>query len=151
MADIGGDTRRAADIVEVETRDVRVELEEEREGLADASAGAKNGDLCLARRRRGELTGLRKGAGGRAGEHGGSRTGQRGHKWGRRGRGERMGREDGEAWDSEAGVIYVGEGRTQRPSSPIGSTPVHQVGGRVLSRRAPCLRHCPRPSRARRP
>ena len=51
MADIGGDARRATDIVEVERRDELVLLEEERQRLADASAGTEDGDLGLARRR----------------------------------------------------------------------------------------------------
>lgn len=40
MADVGGNTRREPDVVEGEVRDERVELEEERERLADTACSA---------------------------------------------------------------------------------------------------------------
>lgn len=73
MADIGGDTRRATDIVEAERGDEGVLLEEEGEGLADSSTGTEDGDLRLARRGGRKLAGLGERTEGRAGEHGGRR------------------------------------------------------------------------------
>ena len=48
VRDISSNTGSAADIVEGELCDERVELEEEGQGLANSSAGAENGDLGLA-------------------------------------------------------------------------------------------------------
>ena len=45
MANVGSDTGGTTDIVEAKLCDVGVELEEEGQGLADASASAENGDL----------------------------------------------------------------------------------------------------------
>ena len=71
VRDISSNTGSAADIVEVKGGDLGVELEEEGQGLADASAGAEDGDLVLAGGGRGELAGLggERACGG-AGEHG---------------------------------------------------------------------------------
>ena len=70
MADVGGDAGRAADVVEAERGDVGVELEEEREGLADASSCAEDGDLGLACGGGREAAGLGEGAESCAREHG---------------------------------------------------------------------------------
>jgi len=47
VANIGGNTGGASDIVEGELRDERVELHEQSERLADPTGGAQNGDLAL--------------------------------------------------------------------------------------------------------
>ena len=47
MANIGGNTGGASDIVEGELRDKRVELHEQSQRLADPTGGAQNGDLAL--------------------------------------------------------------------------------------------------------
>ena len=70
MADVGGDAGRAADVVEAERGDVGVELEEEREGLADASSCAEDGDLGLACGGGREAAGLGEGAESCEREHG---------------------------------------------------------------------------------
>lgn len=78
MADIGSNTGSAANIVEAELGDVRVELEEKGQGLADSSASAKDGNLGLTGSRRRELAG--DGGDGTcscAEEHGGRRCGGR--------------------------------------------------------------------------
>lgn len=68
MAHVCGYTGCAADIIEAQGGDEGVALEEEGEGLADASAGAEDGDLCVAGSGGGEAAGGR--AEGSAGEHG---------------------------------------------------------------------------------
>lgn len=45
MANISGDTWTALDIVEGKLADARVELEEERQRLANATTGAEHDDL----------------------------------------------------------------------------------------------------------
>ena len=52
MADIRRHTRREADIVEAKVGDERVELEQKRERLPDASAGTEDSNLRLAPGRR---------------------------------------------------------------------------------------------------
>lgn len=47
MANIGGDTGGASDIVEGELGDERVELHEQSQRLADPTGSAQNGDLAL--------------------------------------------------------------------------------------------------------
>ena len=47
MANIGGNTGGASDIVEGELRDERVELHEQSQRLTDPTGGAQNGDLAL--------------------------------------------------------------------------------------------------------
>lgn len=73
VANIGGNTRCTTDIVEAQSSDVLVELQEQRERLANSSSSAKNGDLVLTRSGRRELASLGEGASGRAGEHRGRR------------------------------------------------------------------------------
>ena len=70
MGDIGSNTRGTTNIVEGKLGDVGVELEEEREGLADASSCAEDGDLGLACGGGREAAGLGEGAESCAGEHG---------------------------------------------------------------------------------
>lgn len=86
MADIGSNTGCATDIVQTEAADVRVELKQKRQRLADTSTSAEDGDLGVTCGRRGERT---SGERGRDGAEGG--TGK--HflcLWrGRKGRGER--------------------------------------------------------------
>lgn len=47
VADIGGDTGCAGDIVKGELGDKRVEFHEQSEGLADPAGGTEDGDLAL--------------------------------------------------------------------------------------------------------
>ena len=47
MADISGDTRCAADIIQAQGRDQFVLLQEERQWLANTSASAEDGNLGL--------------------------------------------------------------------------------------------------------
>lgn len=47
MADVGGDSGGAGDVVEGEVGDEGVELHEECERLADAAGGAQDGDFTL--------------------------------------------------------------------------------------------------------
>lgn len=47
VANIGGNTGGASDIVEGELRDKRVELHEQSQRLTDPTGGAQNGDLAL--------------------------------------------------------------------------------------------------------
>ena len=58
VADIGGDTRSATDIVKAQRSDEGVALEEEGERLSDTSASAEDGDLGVTGSRRGESASL---------------------------------------------------------------------------------------------
>lgn len=56
VADICGNTRCATDIVEAQRGHKRVDFEEQRERLADASARAKHSNFCVPCRACGEGT-----------------------------------------------------------------------------------------------
>jgi hypothetical protein len=58
VADICGNTRCATDIVEAQRGHERVDFEEQRERLADASTRAKHSDFSLPCRACGKSTGL---------------------------------------------------------------------------------------------
>jgi hypothetical protein len=45
MANVGGDTWCQPDIVQCELSDAGIELKQQREGLADTTSGAQDGDL----------------------------------------------------------------------------------------------------------
>jgi len=47
VADISSDTRSSPDIVQAETGDERVGLEQERQGLTDTTSSTEDGDLSL--------------------------------------------------------------------------------------------------------
>lgn len=47
MADISSNTRGSPNVVQAETSDERVGLEQERQGLTDTTSGTEDGDLSL--------------------------------------------------------------------------------------------------------
>ena len=72
MANISRNARRPTNIIQRETADVRVELQQQRQRLADSSTGAEDGDFGVTGGRGGERArgeGRRDGAEGGAGEH----------------------------------------------------------------------------------
>ena len=77
VRDICRNTRCTTDIVQRKRGNIRVELEQERKRLANASARAEHCDLGVGARRRAECTGRRRGSTeGVAGEHGGRGSGE---------------------------------------------------------------------------
>ena len=58
MADVCSDTGCTPDVIQTQSCDERVGLEEKRQWLTDASASAKDGYFCSAGRRRGKKTSL---------------------------------------------------------------------------------------------
>lgn len=57
MADISGDTGRTPDIVQAQSGDERVGLEQQAQGLSDPTAGTEDGDFALGSGGRGEGSG----------------------------------------------------------------------------------------------
>ena len=130
VADVGGDSRGAADVVQAQGSNERISFEQERERLANSSTRAEDSNFAVTGDRRREPTTVgRKAASGVSGEHFFVLERRRERKDGKPGRGRGMAQPrfvpspafsrpspiTGHQWTSKSLIVFA---LTSRPSSP---------------------------------